>query len=186
MMKPVVLFLVLTAACATAPTADTASSTTGKNGSDRNLGPTKSEVATGELEEALVKLSRVHFGLDSAVLLTEAQQALGDAGQILKKYPDVAIFVEGNSDERGTPEYNVALSEKRSRTVVNYLTTLGIAKDRLTIVPKGELDPLATGSDQAALAANRRVDFRLQRGGVKLVLQDGVKYDDKGQRIATQ
>lgn len=173
---------VFVAACATTQAADPPASSPPPAAGPASTVP--SEVATGDLEEALVKLQRVHFGLDSSVLQPDAQKALGDAGMILAKHPDVAIYVEGNSDERGTPEYNVALSEKRARTVVDYLARLGIAENRLTIIPKGETDPLATGGDTQAYAANRRVDFRLQKGGVRLVLENGVQYDDAGKRIS--
>jgi peptidoglycan-associated lipoprotein len=175
------------AACATAkPAAPPQASTAAAAPAAPAPAAPAQEVATGELREALLKLQRIHFGLDSAVLLPEAQKALGDAGLILKKHEQVAIFVEGNSDERGTSEYNVALSERRARTVIDFLAKLGIPESRLTIVPKGESNPLESGASQSAFASNRRVDFRLQRGPAQIVLEAGTRYDDKGKAIANK
>jgi peptidoglycan-associated lipoprotein len=141
------------------------------------------ETATGDLREALLSLQRVHFALDSYSLTDDARTALSEAAEKLRSHEDVALYVQGHADERGTAEYNLGLGERRGRAVADHLTRLGIGADRLSVVSYGEELPLVAGSDQSALAANRRVDFRLMRGEVQIVLEESQAVNDRGQPI---
>lgn len=142
------------------------------------------EVATGQVRDALLQLQRIHFGLDTAVLLTEARDSLARAAELLKAHPDVEIYVDGHTDERGTDEYNVALGERRASAVIDYLVRMGIGASRLHPMTFGEERPLQSGTATEDLAANRRAEFRLYRGNVELVLEPGIAYDDAGQPLA--
>lgn len=141
------------------------------------------ETATGDLRDALLSLQRVHFALDSYSLSDEARTALDEAANKLRGHADVALYVQGHADERGTAEYNLGLGERRGRAVADHLVRLGIGADRLSVVSYGEELPLVAGSDQSALAANRRVDFRLMRGEIQIVLEESARVNDQGQTI---
>lgn len=153
------------------------------SGQDSRGTVVKREIATGPMRELLLTLQRVHFGLDSSTLEKGAQDALSDAAEQLVKHPEVNLLVEGHTDERGTTEHNMALGERRAKTVVSYLTDHGVPETQLTMISHGEENPRAEGSTQEALAKNRRVDFQLMRGEIELVLEEGTLFDDQGNPI---
>jgi peptidoglycan-associated lipoprotein len=144
------------------------------------------ERAEGELREVLITLQRVHFGYDSAQLSEDSRAALAEAAEKLNRQEGVHLYVDGHADQRGTGEYNIALGERRANTVSDYLKHMGVAADRLHIVSFGKEKPITERSDKVGLAKNRRVDFRLMRGEVRLVLEEGTLLDDQGQPISTQ
>ena len=77
----------------------------------------------------------------------------------MKEVPEITARIEGNADERGTNEYNLALGERRAKTVQAYLISYGIAASRLSVISYGEEKPAVDGHDEAAWAKNRRDDF---------------------------
>ncbi|MEZ4256485.1 MAG: OmpA family protein [Polyangiales bacterium] len=127
---------------------------------------------------------RRYFSLDSDALSPEARNALAEAGSRIQRAEGVELYVEGHTDKRGTGEYNLALGERRGQAVTSYLVSLGVPDARLHVVSRGAEEPLAEGTSQADYAQNRRVEFRLMRGNVRIVLGDGTPVDDKGQPIA--
>lgn len=138
-----------------------------------------------DMQAILLELQRVHFAFDSSTLLPESRAALQRAGELLVQHPEVALYIDGHADLRGTTEYNLALGDRRARAVIDYLTRLGVEPGRLTAVTFGSERPLRDASDDTAHAENRRVEFRLMRGNVQLVLRDGVLVDDTGQALGT-
>ena len=78
---------------------------------------------------------------------------------ILRQKPTMSVQLAAHTDERGTTEYNLALSQKRGETVKNYVTTMGIDEGRLIVVPYGKEKPVAFGSREQDYALNRRVEF---------------------------
>ena len=74
----------------------------------------------------------------------------------LRENPDAHIIIEGHTDERGTPEYNIALGERRARSVARYMQNLGVDVNQLSIVSYGEEKPLVVGHNENAWAKNRR------------------------------
>lgn len=120
-------------------------------------------LATAEIAEINKNspLKPVFFAYDSDALDDEARKALADNAQVLKKYPTWVITVEGHCDERGTPEYNLALGDRRALAAKNYLQSLGIAADRLRTVSYGKEFPFDPGHDVNAWAQNRRAHFML-------------------------
>jgi peptidoglycan-associated lipoprotein len=104
-------------------------------------------------------LKPVFYELDSTELSQLAQQALQENAQILRKYAAWQITIEGHCDERGTPEYNLALGERRAITARDYLVALGIPAARVKTVSYGKEFPFDPGHDDAAWAKNRRAHF---------------------------
>jgi peptidoglycan-associated lipoprotein len=104
-------------------------------------------------------LKPVFFALDSADLDDEGRAAASANADILKKYPTWIVTVEGHCDERGTAEYNLALGERRATVVKTYLTSLGIAAERVRTVSYGKEFPFNPGHTEDAWAQNRRGHF---------------------------
>ena len=104
-------------------------------------------------------LQPVFFDLDSSEISAAGQTALNGDAALLKKYPTWMVTIEGHCDERGTPEYNLALGERRAVAARTYRVSLGISADRLRTVSYGKEFPFDPGHDEAAWAKNRRAHF---------------------------
>ncbi len=101
----------------------------------------------------------VFFALDASDL-DDMGRAIAQANaELLKKYGTWVITVEGHCDERGTPEYNLALGERRAVAVKTYLVSLGVAPDRIRTVSYGKEFPFDPGHNDEAWAKNRRAHF---------------------------
>ncbi len=101
----------------------------------------------------------IYFNYDSFVIRPDMIQNMEHNAQVLLDNPDIKVEIQGNCDERGTNEYNLALGEKRAKAARDYLVTLGVAPSRITIVSLGEEKPLDPGHSEEAWAKNRRDDF---------------------------
>ncbi len=101
-------------------------------------------------------LGDVFFAYDSARLDAEATATIDRNAAWLRRWTSTTVRIEGHADERGTSEYNLALSAQRAAAVRTYLTSLGIAADRLTIVGYGEEQPVCTDAIEACWRQNRR------------------------------
>ncbi len=119
------------------------------------------EAAAPAKEEApaQAELTTIYFDFDSYVLGAPARDTLSKNAEAMQKDKSIKVRVEGNCDERGSDEYNLALGEKRAKAAMNYLVTLGIPADRLSIISYGKEKPVDPGHDEAAWAKNRRDDF---------------------------
>ncbi|ACS80533.1 peptidoglycan-associated lipoprotein Pal [Maridesulfovibrio salexigens] len=118
--------------------------------------------AKKEFDNAVVELGNmVHFDFDSFEIKQEYRPLLQQKAEILKKYDNVTMVIEGYCDDRGTEEYNLALGERRARAAYEFLILLGVTPERLSIVSFGEEDPLDPGQNETAWAKNRRAQFRL-------------------------
>lgn len=104
-------------------------------------------------------LRLVHFDYDRYNLTEEAQQALKNNVEWLQKNKNIKIQIEGHCDNRGTPEYNVALGQKRAEAVRSYFIDLGISAKRLSMVSYGEEKPLNFEETEDAWFQNRRAEF---------------------------
>ena len=126
--------------------------------------PTKEETVSGEeaskppQTEPMVNIGSVYFEFDKYDLGSDARSTLATNAQWLKSHPDIKIRVEGNCDERGTVEYNLALGEKRANAVKDYYVSLGIPAGRIQTVSYGKERPLDPGHNEEAWAKNRRSD----------------------------
>src|SRR5690606_31473251 len=104
-------------------------------------------------------LSDVFFALDQSTLTDEARSMLSKNIEYLKRWDSTRISIEGHCDERGTPEYNLALGERRAAAVRDYLVSLGLAADRVTTISKGKESPFCTESTETCWQQNRRGHF---------------------------
>lgn len=104
-------------------------------------------------------LSPVYFDFDQAGIRPDMVEVMNRNGDYLSGSPSLYIIIQGNSDERGTNEYNVALGERRAINAQQYLINLGIEPYRIRTVSFGEEKPLFMGQDESAYQMNRRVDF---------------------------
>jgi len=104
-------------------------------------------------------LQPVFFQYDSDDVSPEGQTVLAANFEILRRYPTWMITIEGHCDERGSPEYNLALGESRALAVREYLTELGLATSRIRTVSYGKEFPFDPGSTEEAWAKNRRAHF---------------------------
>jgi peptidoglycan-associated lipoprotein len=101
----------------------------------------------------------VFFKYDQAEIDDEGRAALNANAEIMKKYAEWVITIEGHADERGTAEYNLALGERRAVAARAYLISLGIPADRLKTVSYGKEFPFDPGHSEAAWSKNRRAHF---------------------------
>jgi peptidoglycan-associated lipoprotein len=104
-------------------------------------------------------LADVFFAYDATDLSDEARAALAKNLDWLKRRASTKVLVEGHADNRGTNEYNLALGERRADAVRDYLISLGIPADRLTIVSKGEEQPFCADDSETCWQENRRGHF---------------------------
>jgi peptidoglycan-associated lipoprotein len=107
---------------------------------------------------------RIGFEFDRSDLSAEAREKLSAKAEILRDLPDLSVRVEGHADERGSDEYNLALSNRRAAAAMRYLISQGIAQERLEVVGYGEERPLDPAETEAAWAKNRRDEFRVTSG----------------------
>lgn len=107
----------------------------------------------------LAKSRSVWFDYDVFAIKPEFDHLLQLHGKYLASNPKLSIRVEGNADERGSSEYNLALGQKRADAVVRALKVFGAASSQLEAVSWGKEKPKAVGHDEAAWAENRRVDL---------------------------
>ncbi|MBK6658292.1 MAG: OmpA family protein [Proteobacteria bacterium] len=112
-----------------------------------------------EVGSTLMSLQGVNFDFDSAKLKAESTTILDQAVEVLNQQAAVSVRVEGHTDSRGSDTYNQALSEKRAKSVMDYLVGKGISAARLTSAGFGESKPVAANDSAANMAKNRRVDL---------------------------
>ena len=106
--------------------------------------------------QAMAGRDTIYFDTDMFNIDAQDQVALREQATYLGQFPNVRATIEGHADERGTREYNLALGERRANAAKNYLISLGVAADRLSVVSYGKERPVALGSDEASWARNRR------------------------------
>lgn len=123
---------------------------------------TEEELRAQQKAQAVHDLTTmIFFAFDSNELTPESRETLQVKADVLKRFTDLTMVVEGYCDERGTVEYNLALGERRARASYDYLVILGVAPDRLSIVSFGEENPLDSGQSEESWAKNRRDQFRV-------------------------
>ena len=105
--------------------------------------------------------SGVLFATNSANLNMPAKDNLAKLTDVLNKYPDTYVRVEGHTDNTGTTDYNLGLSEKRAKEVSDYLVLKGVKADRIKTAWYGESQPKSSNETEAGKALNRRVEFSI-------------------------
>ena len=104
----------------------------------------------------------VYFDFDSYVVRADGKPVVENHSAYLTKNKQRKVLVQGNTDERGGTEYNLALGQKRAEAVRRSMTALGVADSQIEAVSLGEEKPKATGNNEAAWAENRRADIVYQ------------------------
>lgn len=113
--------------------------------------------------QAVAGLMRIHFSYNQFTLEDAARVTLEQNAVYLRNKPAEKVVIEGHCDERGSDEYNLALGERRAVAAKNYLVSLGIAAERLSVVSYGEEQPLVAASNEEAWGKNRRAEFKVVR-----------------------
>ncbi len=98
----------------------------------------------------------VYFDFDVSNVSDEYASVLDAHAKYLTANANVKVLIEGHADERGTPEYNIALGERRAKAVVTYLENMGVTAEQLSVVSYGEEKPMVEDRSEDAFAKNRR------------------------------
>lgn len=125
---------------------------------EKSLVAKKDRGIEGEVYETKL-LKDIHFEFDKYDFRQEDQEILKGNAAWLKKNPTTKVQIEGHCDERGTSDYNLALGERRANHVKQFLISLGIPSDRISIISYGEEKPIDPGHSEEAWAKNRRAHF---------------------------
>lgn len=121
-----------------------------------SMGGGNGEISEGRTNGPMLP---VYFDFDKSTIRDDQKARIAGNADFLKNNHRSQISIEGNCDERGTNEYNIALGERRAQTAKKYLTNLGVSSSRMTTVSYGEEKPLLYGHDEYSWAQNRRDDF---------------------------
>ena len=112
-------------------------------------------------QAAMAALQDVHFAFDKADIMDADKPVLTAIAAFMKQYPKANVFIDGNCDERGTVEYNLALGERRAHSAMAYLVGLGVPAGRLTTTSYGKEKPVCMESVESCWVRNRRAHFSL-------------------------
>ena len=122
---------------------------------------------TKTLEDMLNQLLDAYFDYDQADLRSDAQSALNKdysaLRALLQEFPNTKFLVEGNCDERGSAEYNLALGERRARAAKEFLTQIGVPDERLMTISYGQERPVCTDHNEECWQKNRRAHLTASR-----------------------
>ena len=113
---------------------------------------------------AIAALADIHFDFDQYILRSQDRNILAKAAEWIKENHPKMVTIEGNCDERGTVEYNLALGQQRASEAKKYLVTLGVNEKILKAISYGKERPLDPGHDEEAWAKNRRDHFLVTSG----------------------
>ena len=147
--------LILTLVMALAAGFGCAKKTTTEPGYDDGMSP--------EMRAAIQQISdsRVYFAFNKYNIENQYDAVLKKEAEILKQFPALRVRIEGNCDDRGTQEYNLALGERRARAAYEYLVQNGVNPSQLEMISYGKENPAVLGTGEAVWAKNRRDDFRV-------------------------
>lgn len=130
---------------------------TGVTGNNAFLGP--------EFSDPNNPLSRstIYFVYDSSEVQPDFIVVINAHAKYLVAHPNQKLTLEGHADERGSPEYNIALGDQRAKAVAELMKAQGVSDGQLTLVSYGEEKPAVFGNDEASFERNRRVEMQYQR-----------------------
>jgi len=129
----------------------------GESEFERYGGTMESELAPAERDA--LGLETAYFDFDQYSLSSAARETLRRNAEILRSHPEILVEIQGNCDDRGSEEYNLALGERRAKSAKDYLVNSGISRGRLSTVSFGESSPAAIGQTESAWRLNRRDEF---------------------------
>lgn len=131
---------------------------TGKNAKSASSAES-SEEAKAHAMAAEESLQPIYFDFDKSFVRDDAKSVMKKNAEWLKANPKAKIRIEGNCDEQGTVEYNQALGQRRSVSARKYLTDMGVASSRISLISFGKEKPVCTNSAESCWQKNRRDDF---------------------------
>ena len=124
-------------------------------------------IKAGSAQDFVVNVGdRIYFDVDQSTVRGEATPILDAQAAWLVRYPAVKVRIEGNTDERGTREYNFALGARRAQAAVDYLVSRGVAPSRITSMSYGKEQPLDSGDGDDAWAKNRNAHTAIIEGAL--------------------
>lgn len=138
-----------------APTQTTATDFQALEGSGEKSSGEGTPVFSGQSSQ----LAAIYFDFDKYNLRDDARDVLRRNAALLEQNQNLKITIEGHCDERGTVEYNLALGERRAKSVRDYLASMGVSSSRLEVVSYGKERPAVIGHDENAWSKNRRAEF---------------------------
>lgn len=119
----------------------------------------------GSVQDFVVNIGeRVYFDTDQYEIRADAEPLLAAQAQWLSRYPSVRVRIEGNADERGTREYNLALGARRANAVRDFLVSQGVSGARIATLSYGKERPIDPGTDEMAWAKNRNARTAITDG----------------------
>jgi outer membrane protein OmpA-like peptidoglycan-associated protein len=125
---------------------------------DFNLAP----IETTKLEEnAVITMNNIFFDFDKSLLKPESAPELDRLVNMLKEQTSMKIEISGHTDDLGTEQYNLALSERRAKNVIAYLVRSGIDQKRISVQYFGESKPVDSNETEEGRQKNRRVEFKI-------------------------
>lgn len=127
---------------------------TGTNGSSGSA-------ISPEMQAAMDTITnqKIFFDFDRYDIRADSQEVLKAKANALRSYPSIRVQIQGNCDERGTQEYNLALGERRARAAYEFLLRLGVPAEQMDMISYGKERPAVTGTGEAVWAQNRRDEF---------------------------
>lgn len=154
-------FIVLALTACGGPATSTATTTPARtsDSADRRASAASTTASSGG--DSACSLESVYFSYDSNNIEGGARSALANDAACLRARPEENVILVGGADERGTEEYNLSLGDRRARAVRGYLTDSGVDASRMSVSTMGE--EWASGTDESAMARDRRVDARTRR-----------------------
>jgi peptidoglycan-associated lipoprotein len=155
-----ILTLIFMFSCSTVPVeeVDSQQATTVDLTSDSD---TSSEAASDPMSDVDIgePYVKIYFDYDQDTLREDALSDLLKVSRLMKDNPKYTLLVEGHADERGTREYNLALSERRAKAVEDFLSASGVSSFNVEVVGYGEEKPVDNGSNESAWSQNRRAEL---------------------------
>jgi peptidoglycan-associated lipoprotein len=129
----------------------------GRNG----YGAGSSSGGSGELDDPSSPLAKrvIYFMYDSDEVMPEYRSVISTHASYLAGHPEQTVTLEGHADERGSSEYNIALSEQRAKSVARTMTMQGVTDQQIQVVSFGEEKPSVSGHDESSWQQNRRVEI---------------------------
>ena len=110
----------------------------------------------------LLDQKTIYFEFNDAKVSEDSQRIIRAHAEVLSDYPDASVAISGHADERGTREYNLALSGQRGESVSAFFQEFGIDSSRISVASFGEEIPAVVGFDESAWSLNRRVEFEYE------------------------
>lgn len=158
----VITISLLLGACANGQKTATVDSTSATTAAQpQNSTASQPAVAAQQLAAQLVALQKdsIYFDFDKSAVKPDYREAAHHEADWMRAHPNDSLTLEGNTDDRGSPEYNLALGGRRAHAVHQVLLTLGVPSARIKDVSLGEAKPRASCDEEKCWQENRRVDF---------------------------